>query len=144
MYHPVCHGREYTCVPIYIRTCTFGYLCCVHLTTDEGVYVDSLGELIKDTRLQWGEVPTSIGMFSFLFCESVYLFLSYRYQECVVCPVLYQVCCVPSVVPSVLCVQCCTKCVVCPVLYQVCCVSSVVPSVLCARVVHTFIPSVLC
>ena len=117
----------------YVCTCTFGYLCCVHLITDEGVYVDSLGELIKDTRLQWGEVPTSIGMFSLLFCEFVYLFLSYMYQECVVCPVLYQEC--------VVCPELYQECVVCPVLYQVCCVSRVVSRMCC---VSRVVSSVLC
>jgi hypothetical protein len=29
---------------------------------NEGVYVDSTGDPIKDTRLQWGEVPTSIAL----------------------------------------------------------------------------------
>jgi len=28
---------------------------------DEGVYVNSSGGQIKDVRLQWGEVPSSIG-----------------------------------------------------------------------------------
>lgn len=31
------------------------------LLTDEGVYVSSSGGPIKDTRLQWGEIPSSIG-----------------------------------------------------------------------------------
>ena len=29
--------------------------------TDEGVYVDTNGKMTKDTRLQWGEAPTSVG-----------------------------------------------------------------------------------
>ena len=33
----------------------------VILSTDEGVYVNSTGGQIKDIRLQWGEVPSSIG-----------------------------------------------------------------------------------
>jgi hypothetical protein len=32
------------------------------LYIDEGVYVNSTGGPIKDTRLQWGEIPSSIGM----------------------------------------------------------------------------------
>ena len=31
------------------------------MPADEGVYVDSNGEMLRDARLQWGEVPTSIG-----------------------------------------------------------------------------------
>ena len=34
---------------------------CLCLPTDEGVYVNSNGGRIKDVRLQWGEVPSSIG-----------------------------------------------------------------------------------
>ena len=29
--------------------------------SDEGVYVNSTGGPVKDTRLQWGEIPSSIG-----------------------------------------------------------------------------------
>lgn len=29
--------------------------------TDEGVYMDSSGGQVKDVRLQWGEIPSSIG-----------------------------------------------------------------------------------
>ena len=29
--------------------------------SDEGVYINSNGGRIKDVRLQWGEVPSSIG-----------------------------------------------------------------------------------
>jgi hypothetical protein len=28
---------------------------------DEGVYMDSSGGQVKDVRLQWGEIPSSIG-----------------------------------------------------------------------------------
>ena len=28
---------------------------------DEGVYVDGDGHITKDTRLQWGEEPSSVG-----------------------------------------------------------------------------------
>ncbi len=31
------------------------------LVSDEGVYVNSSGGQLKDSRLQWGEVPSSIG-----------------------------------------------------------------------------------
>lgn len=33
----------------------------VFLCADEGVYVNSNGGQLKDSRLQWGEVPSSIG-----------------------------------------------------------------------------------
>ena len=36
------------------------YMCWC-FSTDEGVYVDTNGKLTKDTRLQWGESPTSVG-----------------------------------------------------------------------------------
>lgn len=29
---------------------------------DEGVYVNTYGRIIKDVVLQWGEMPTSVGM----------------------------------------------------------------------------------
>ena len=32
-----------------------------NMSADEGAYVDSNGEMLRDARLQWGEVPTSIG-----------------------------------------------------------------------------------
>ncbi len=35
--------------------------------SDEGVYVNTSGGQIKDIRLQWGEVPSSIGMRNRLF-----------------------------------------------------------------------------
>ncbi len=33
---------------------------CVHML-DEGVYINATGEQAKDVRLQWGEIPSSIG-----------------------------------------------------------------------------------
>ena len=35
------------------------YVCT--LPIDEGVYVNAAGGQLKDSRLQWGEVPSSIG-----------------------------------------------------------------------------------
>ena len=43
---------------------------------DEGVYVNSTGGPIKDTRLQWGEIPSSIGK-----CLAIVLHLN-RVCEC--------------------------------------------------------------
>ena len=40
------------------------------MCTDEGVYVDSSGSQMKDVRLQWGEIPSSIGMS--LYISTVY------------------------------------------------------------------------
>ena len=40
--------------------------CVYVVSTDEGVYVDSNGKPTKDIQLQWGEVPSSIGM---LICK---------------------------------------------------------------------------
>ena len=37
----------------------------LYVSTDEGVYVDSNGKPTKDIQLQWGEVPSSIGKFTF-------------------------------------------------------------------------------
>lgn len=34
---------------------------------DEGVYIDTYGRITKDTVLQWGEMPASVGMLSFPF-----------------------------------------------------------------------------
>lgn len=31
---------------------------------DEGVYIDTYGRITKDTVLQWGEMPASVGTFS--------------------------------------------------------------------------------
>lgn len=31
---------------------------------DEGVYVNTYGRITKDVVLQWGEMPTSVGMFT--------------------------------------------------------------------------------
>lgn len=33
----------------------------VSCPTDEGVYINASGEQVKDVRLQWGEIPSSIG-----------------------------------------------------------------------------------
>lgn len=30
---------------------------------DEGVYIDTYGRITKDTVLQWGEMPASVGKF---------------------------------------------------------------------------------
>lgn len=38
---------------------------------DEGVYVDSEGRSTKDTRLQWGEEPSSVGK----LCLDKYLYI---------------------------------------------------------------------
>ena len=32
---------------------------------DEGVYVDTYGKISKNVVLQWGELPTSVGMYYF-------------------------------------------------------------------------------
>lgn len=32
------------------------------IISDEGVYVDSTGKVTKNVVLQWGELPTSVGM----------------------------------------------------------------------------------
>lgn len=31
---------------------------------DEGVYVNTYGRITKDVVLQWGEMPTSVGMYA--------------------------------------------------------------------------------
>ena len=43
--------------------CDVCWCCCV---VDEGVYVDTFGDVVRDIRLQWGELPTSVG--ETLFC----------------------------------------------------------------------------
>jgi len=30
--------------------------------TDEGAYVDTMGHVIRNSVLHWGEMPTSVGM----------------------------------------------------------------------------------
>ena len=46
----------------YLIIVKFFYYMHLHCyLTDEGVYVNSTGGPIKDTRLQWGEIPSSIG-----------------------------------------------------------------------------------
>lgn len=37
---------------------------------DEGVYVNTYGRIIKDVVLQWGEMPTSVGMWRIQDWES--------------------------------------------------------------------------
>lgn len=43
---------------------------------DEGVYVNTYGRITKDVVLQWGEMPTSVGMFIYVltkpdtFCQN--------------------------------------------------------------------------
>ena len=53
----------YVCVCIHVPGTKMSELCksLSHIHTDEGVYVNSAGGQIKDIRLQWGEVPSSIG-----------------------------------------------------------------------------------
>ena len=43
--------------------------------TDEGVYVNSAGGPIKDTRLQWGEIPSSIGKRVMMMSSCVHTFI---------------------------------------------------------------------
>jgi len=34
--------------------------CCL-VCTDEGAYVDTIGHITRNSVLQWGEMPTSVG-----------------------------------------------------------------------------------
>lgn len=52
----LCYDSEFECVNtvlLHVTSCT--------VFSDEGVYVNSTGGPVKDTRLQWGEIPSSIG-----------------------------------------------------------------------------------
>ena len=52
--------------------------------SDEGVYVDSTGKVTKNVVLQWGELPTSVGMAILYFylpsfsCTLVFLYITYN------------------------------------------------------------------
>ena len=52
-------------------------MCCNEvfspLPTDEGAYINASGGRIKDVRLQWGEVPSSIGMHYVMITVSLLL-----------------------------------------------------------------------
>lgn len=41
---------------------------------DEGVYVNTYGRITKDVVLQWGEMPTSVGMLDLGFCLNMFFF----------------------------------------------------------------------
>ena len=59
------HDEQYACTHnalIHTHTHTHTFNAHTHnIHLDEGVYVNSSGGQIKDVRLQWGEVPSSIG-----------------------------------------------------------------------------------
>ena len=69
------HIHVCACMRVCVCACMFVCVCgrvlslshCVcgewftSPTADEGVYINSGGGRIKDVRLQWGEVPSSIG-----------------------------------------------------------------------------------
>jgi len=38
-------------------------LLLLHCIADEGVYVDTYGKISKNVVLQWGEPPTSVGLY---------------------------------------------------------------------------------
>lgn len=40
---------------------------------DEGVYVNTYGRITKDVVLQWGEMPTSVGMYGQKFSLPIVL-----------------------------------------------------------------------
>lgn len=37
---------------------------------DEGVYIDTYGRITKETVLQWGEMPASVGEFQLFHCTA--------------------------------------------------------------------------
>lgn len=39
---------------------------------DEGVYVNTYGRITKDVVLQWGEMPTSVGMYRYKVHKLLY------------------------------------------------------------------------
>ena len=52
----LCYDSKLECVNtvlLHVTSCS--------VFSDEGVYVNSAGGPAKDTRLQWGEIPSSIG-----------------------------------------------------------------------------------
>ena len=58
----LCYDSQSNIMLSYLIIVKFFYYVHLHCyLTDEGVYVNSTGGPIKDTRLQWGEIPSSIG-----------------------------------------------------------------------------------
>ena len=46
------------------------------VTTDEGAYVDTAGHVTRNSVLQWGEMPTSVGMYQHQSSASLHSILS--------------------------------------------------------------------
>ena len=38
----------------------------MYVLADEGAYVDTVGHVTRNSVLQWGEMPTSVGMYTML------------------------------------------------------------------------------
>lgn len=71
----LCHNSKRKRKEIGQNTCRIGEYnnYCIFVCLDEGVYVDSEGRSTKDTRLQWGEEPSSVGKYHMYSGEHVYV-----------------------------------------------------------------------
>lgn len=49
---------------------------------DEGVYVNTYGRITKDVVLQWGEMPTSVGMYMYMgLVIKTFMWIMFWYQN---------------------------------------------------------------